>query len=414
MQVGQAHYEVVIVGTGHGGAQAAIALRQNGFTGSIAMIGTDPHPPYERPPLSKDYLAGDRPFERILIRPRSFWKSKAIELLLGAEVIAVDPVTRYVNLRDGRAIGYGKLIWSAGGAPRRLSCPGGELAGVHAVRDRADVDRIMAELEGGARRVVVIGGGYVGLEAAAVLNKRNCEITLLEALDRVLARVAGKDISRFFEAEHRARGVDVRLGAAVASLKGARGAVTAVRLADDEELACDIVIVGIGISPTVEPLALAGAAVSDGVEVDEYCRTTLPHIYAIGDCAAHVSAFADGAMIRLECVQNANDMGRVVAKWICGQAEPYRATPWFWSDQYDCRVQTIGLSTGGDTSVLRGDPSTRSFSVVHLKGGRVVALDCVNAVKDYVHGRKLVEASARVRPELLADSATPLMNLLGP
>jgi len=405
-------FDAVIVGTGHGGAHAAIALRQQGFAGSIALIGKEWEPPYERPPLSKEYLARDRPFERIMIRPLSFWADKQIDLALGAEVTAIDPLARTVKLLDGRTIGYGALIWSAGGEPRKLACAGSDLAGVHAVRNKDDVDQIGAAIEAGARRVVVIGGGYIGLEAAAVLIKLGCEVVLLEALDRVLARVAGEELSRFFEAQHRYHDVDLRVGAQVEALIGNDGKVAGVRLADGEELRCDMVIVGIGIQPVIGPLLDAGASVSNGILVDEYCRTSLPNVYAIGDCAAHANRFSGGAKIRLESVQNANDMATTAAKAICGRPEPFSAIPWFWSNQYDLKLQTVGLSQGHDATVLRGRPSERSFSVLYMKEGSVIALDCVNSVKDYVQGKKLVESKNRFDPAMLGDPEIPLSQLI--
>ena len=405
--------DVVIVGTGHGGAQAAIALRQQGHEGSIVMVGRDSEPPYERPPLSKEYLAGDKPFERIMIRPAKFWADKDVELRLGKSVSEVDWMAHEVVLSDGSRIGYRKLIWAGGGDPRRLSCPGASLKGVHAVRDKRDVDTIMAALEQGARRFVVIGGGYIGLEAAAVLRKLACEVTLLEALPRVLARVAGEELSRFVEAEHRAHGVDLRLETAVEAIEGDDGKVTGVKLADGEVIPCDAVIVGIGIVPAVAPLIAAGAAGSNGVDVDVYCRTTLDDVYAIGDCAAHANPFADQAVIRLESVQNANDMANTVARAIMGDKQPYHALPWFWSNQYDLRLQTAGLSLDYDQAILRGDPETRKFSVVYLKEGKPIAFDCVNNTKDYVQGRKLIENEIDdVDLELLADPEVPLKELL--
>ncbi len=403
--------DIVIVGAGHGGAQAAIALRQRGFEGSILMIGRDSEPPYERPPLSKEYLAREKEFQRIYIRPPQFWVDKDVALRLGASVTEVDPQAHSLALSDGASVEYGKLIWATGGDPRRLSCSGSDLAGVHGVRDRADVDRMMSELDAGAKRVVVIGGGYIGLEAAAVLTKLGCEVVLLEALPRVLARVAGEQLSDFYQAEHRAHGVEVRLEVAVDCLEGADGKVTGVKLADGEVRPADMVVVGIGIIPAVGPLITAGAAGANGVDVDEFCRTSLPDIYAIGDCAAHANGFAGGAVIRLESVQNANDMANTAVKAILGEPEPYHALPWFWSNQYDLKLQTAGLSIGHDAAVLRGDPATRSFSVIYLKDGKVIALDCVNAVKDYVQGRKLVEAKAEIAPELLADAETPLKEM---
>ena len=405
------HADVVIVGAGHGGAQAALALRQHKFAGTIVVVGREPELPYERPPLSKEYLAGEKEFDRLYLRPARVWEDKQVEFRLGRTVTAVDPSRKAVELDDRSRLGYGSLVWATGGDPRRLACGGGHLAGIHAVRDRADVDRMMAEINAGARRVVVIGGGYIGLEAAAVLKKLGLTVTLLEALPRVLARVAGEELSTFYEAEHRAHGVDLRTGVTVECIEGENGKATRVRLADGTHLAADMVIVGIGIVPAVGPLILAGAAGGNGVEVDEYCRTSLPDVFAIGDCAAHANGFADGAVIRLESVQNANDQAVIAARVICGDRQPYKAVPWFWSNQYDLRLQTVGLSTGHDATVLRGDPAARSFSVVYLKNGRVIALDCVNRVKDYAQGRKLVEG--RVSPDLarLADVSVPLKEL---
>jgi 3-phenylpropionate/trans-cinnamate dioxygenase ferredoxin reductase component len=404
------HFDVLIVGGGHGGAQAAVVLRQQGFEGSIAMIGRENEPPYERPPLSKEYLAQEKPFERLYIRPPAFWSERGIEMLLGCEVVSVDPTARVVTLGDTTQIGYGDLIWATGGDPRKLDCHGHHLTGIHAVRTREDVDQIIAELDN-VTHVAVIGGGYIGLEAAAVLTKLGKPVTLLEALPRVLARVAGPQLSAFYEAEHRAHGVDLRTGIGVVAIEG-ETRVTGVRLADDSVVAADLVIVGIGIIPAVAPLTAAGADGTNGVNVDQYCRTTLPHVYAIGDCAAHSNGFAYGATIRLESVQNANDQASTAAKAICGNAMPYAATPWFWSNQYDLKLQTVGLSTNHDEAILRGDPATRSFSVVYLKDKRVIALDCVNNVRDYAQGRKLVEARADIDPAKLADTTIPLKELL--
>ena len=408
--------DVIIVGTGHGGAQAAIALRQNGFEGSIILLGREQDPPYERPPLSKEYFAGEKPFERIQIRPTHFWADKDIDLRLGQYVTAVDWMDHKLTLSDDTELTYRKLIWAAGGDPRRLSCPGSDLNGVHSVRNRADVDRMSAELAGGPKRVVVIGGGYIGLEAAAVLRKLDHKVTLLEALPRVLARVAGPELSDFYQAEHRAHGVDLRLDAMVEQLEGmdeGKGShVTGVKLASGEIIPADMVVVGIGIVPSIGPLIAAGAAGGNGVDVDKFCRTTLDDIYAIGDCAAHANTYADNAIIRLESVQNAHDMASTAARAICGDKQRYHAFPWFWSNQYDLKLQTAGLSLDYDQTVLRGDPKARKFSVIYLKEGRVIALDCVNSVKDYVQGRKLIEARMVVDTDVLADTETPLKELL--
>ncbi len=408
------HADVVIVGTGHGGAQAAIALRQHGHQGSILMIGRDNAPPYERPPLSKEYLAGDKGFERIMIRPEKFWAEKGIGLHLGAAVTAIDPGAHRLTLSDGSFVTYRKLIWSGGGDPRRLPVPGAVLRGVFYVRDKADADAMMAALAGGAKRAIVIGGGYIGLEAAAVLTKLGCEVVLVEMLPRLLARVSGEELSDFYAAEHRRHGVDVRLSTGVHAVLGEdAGHVTGVRLGNGEEVACDMVVVGIGVVPAVAPLIAAGAAGSNGVDVDFCCRTTLDDVYAIGDCAAHANPFADNAVIRLESVQNAHDMAGTAAKAIMGQKEPYHALPWFWSNQYDLKLQTAGLSLGFDATVLRGDPGTRKFTVVYLKSGHPIAFDCVGTMKDYVQGRKLLESGAgKIDPALLADPEVPLKDLM--
>lgn len=402
---------VVIIGAGHAGAACAIALRQAKFDGPIRLVGDESEFPYERPPLSKEYLAGEKDFERLLIRPPQFWAERNIELIPGTRVTRVDTPARMVETAQGAAIGYDSLVWAAGGTPRPLACPGADLPGVHSVRTRADIDVIRGALPH-VRRVAIVGGGYIGLEAAAVLTKLGCSVVLLEALDRVLARVAGEALSRFFETEHRAHGVDLRLGCSVAALVG-KDRVSGVQLADGEAIDADMVIVGIGIIPAVAPLLEAGAAGENGVSVDRYCRTSLADVYAIGDCALHANDFADGAQVRLESVQNANDMATCVARALTGSPQPYRAVPWFWSNQFDLKLQTVGLSHGHDASVVRGDPATRSFSVVYLRAGRVIALDCVNAVKDFVQGRALVESAATPDPSQLADPSVPLKSLLG-
>ncbi|WP_428374258.1 NAD(P)/FAD-dependent oxidoreductase [Lichenicoccus sp.] len=416
------HYDVLIVGAGHGGAQAAIALRQRKFTGSIAILGEEPEIPYERPPLSKDYLAGEKHFERILIRPPAFWEQRGVLILTGRRVVAVSPeahnVTTHVatsrpatmntaTAEDATTIGYGRLIWAAGGHPRRLACSGHDLRGVHSVRSRADVDRMTSELAT-TSRVVVIGGGYIGLEAAAVLSKLGKQVTVLEARDRVLARVAGEQLSRFFEAEHRAHGVDMRLNSAVACIEETDGRAAGVRLTDGEVVPAEMVVVGIGIVPAVEPLREAGAEGANGVAVDAFGRTSLPDIWALGDCALQASRFSTGQPIRLESVQNASDMAVMVGRAMTGDEEPCRAVPWFWSNQYDLRLQTVGLSGGHDATVIRGSMEERSFSIVYSRQGRVVALDCVNAAKDFVQGKRLVADGLAIDPLRLANITVPL------
>lgn len=403
-------YDILIVGAGHGGAQAAVMLRQEKFDGSIGIVSDEPELPYERPPLSKDYLSGTKAFERLLIRPEAFWADKRIDLLLGRRVTAIAPGEHMVMLADGHGIRYGRLIWAAGGSPRRLTCSGHDLAGVHAVRTRADVDLMRLELDDVAH-VVVVGGGYIGLETAAALTKMGKHVTVVEALDRVLARVAGEPLSRFYEAEHRAHGVDVRLSAKVECIDEIDGKACGVRLEGGEVIPCGMVIVGVGIIPAVEPLISAGVDGTNGVDVDEHGRTSLPGVFAIGDCACRVNAFADGARVRLESVQSANEQAAAAVKAIVGVASSANEVPWFWSNQYDLKLLTVGLSLGYDQTVLRGDTASRSFSVIYLKQGRVIALDCVNSVRDYVQGRKLVEARAAYPVDMLGDTRLALKDL---
>jgi len=401
------HFDALIVGTGHAGAQVAACLRQLGYAGSVALLGEEPDLPYERPPLSKDYLAGDRGFDAILLRPVHFWASKNITLLLNQRAVGVDPGKHSLSTASGDTFTYGTLIWAAGGHARRLTCSGHHLTGVHTVRTRADTDRMRAELEA-VRHAVVIGGGYIGLEAAAVLTKFGKSVTVVEMQDRVLARVAGTDLSRFYEAEHRSHGVEILLNQAVDCIEETEGRASGVRLADGAVLPADMVVVGIGIVPAVAPLREAGAAGANGVDVDAFCRTSLPDVYAIGDCAAHLNRYAAGARIRLESVQNAADQAMIAAKSITGAPVAYDAVPWFWSNQYDLRLQTVGLSIGHDATVLRGDPATKSFSLVYMREGRVIALDCVNMSRDYVQGKALVVNGAQLDQAVLADAATPL------
>jgi 3-phenylpropionate/trans-cinnamate dioxygenase ferredoxin reductase subunit len=405
------HYDVLIVGAGHGGASTAMALRRLGHAGTIAMVSKELDPPYERPPLSKDYLSGERSFERLLMRPESFWAEQGIDLLLGREAVALDAGEHRLRLADGAALSYGSLVWSAGGEARRLACSGHDVAGVHTIRNRADVDRLRTELICG-EDIVVIGGGYIGLEAAAILTKAGKRVTVLEAADRLLARVSSAPLSRFFEAEHRRRGVDVRLNVTVDCIEARDGAAVGVRLADGTILPANIVIVGIGIDPCIAPLRAAGAAVgAAGVIVDAFCRTSLEDVYAVGDCVEFANPFAGGASLRLESVQNATDQGSVAAKAIIAVPEPYAAIPWFWSEQYDFRLQTVGIALGHDQIVVRGDADAPGFSLLYLKDGKVIALDCLSNVKDYVQGRMLINSGKIVSPDRLADCALPLKTL---
>lgn len=403
------HFDILIAGAGHAGAQAAITLRQLGFSGSIGLIGAEEDLPYERPPLSKEYFAGEKSFDRLLLRPRAFWLDRNIETFTGLRVDTID-VGRKRAGTSRHEFEYGKLIWAAGGTPRLLTCPGANAGNVHVIRQRGDVDRIRAQLDR-VSCATIVGGGYIGLEAASVLTKLGKKVVLLEAQKRVLERVAGEQLSQFFEEEHRRHGVDLRTGAGVEAIEIVAETATAVVTREGERIVTDMLIVGIGILPEIGPLASAGAAVGDGVHVDEYCRTSLADIYAIGDCASHINAFANGKRVRLESIQNAHDQAKTVAAHIVGIDSPYDALPWFWSNQFDLKLQTAGISRGHDQTVMRGDPARRSFSILYLRGGRLIALDCVNSVKDYVQGRAHILSGAVLSPALLANDSIALKDI---
>lgn len=405
--------DVLVAGAGQAAAQLAISLRQGGYTGSITLVGDEPDLPYERPPLSKEYLTGDRPLERLAFRPRAFWEQRAVTLRLGEHVASVDPDAHEVTTADGTVLRYRHLVWATGGRARPLPLPGAGLQGIFTIRTRADVDALRAALADLAH-VVIIGGGFIGLEVAPALLKAGKRVTVLESQERVLARVTSPIVSHFYEAEHRAHGVDLRVGVGIAGLEGRDGTVCAVRMLDGgPALPCDAVIAAIGIIPAVDALRHAGAQVSNGVEVDSFCQTSLRDVFAIGDCANHVNRYAGGARVRLESVQNAVEQAKVVSNAILGKPEPYGAVPWFWSNQYDLKLQTIGLNIGHDETVLRGTAHSRSFTVAYLHAGRVVAFDCINSPRDFVQGKELIERGQVVPADKLANLNLSLKSLVG-
>lgn len=405
------HYNVVIVGAGHAGVQLATSLVQGGYAGSIALLSAENVEPYERPPLSKSYLAGEQSRDDILFRPSEYWANSPVDLQLGAIVTSVDPEKRVVTTAAGSAIHYDYLVWAAGGHARKLSIPGHGLEGVLTIRDLPDVDRLRA-LVPTTKHAVVIGGGYIGLEVAAQLRAWNIDVTLVEAQDRLLARVTSPPVSDYYAALHRDRGVRILLQSQAEQLVGENGMMTTVRLSDGTLLPADLVIVGIGLVPNVGPIAAAGGQVDNGIVVDEYCQTSLPHVFAIGDLARHRNEYAGGEYIRLESVQNAVEQAKVVAHAIMGNRRPYSAVPWFWSNQYDVKLKTVGLLNGYDDYVVRGNPESGKFSVVYLRNGRVIAIDCINTVADFAVGRKLIEQGLEVNVADLKDVSIPLKSFL--
>jgi 3-phenylpropionate/trans-cinnamate dioxygenase ferredoxin reductase subunit len=378
---------VVVIGAGQAAAQFAASLRQGGFAAPIVVIGDEPYPPYQRPPLSKKFLI-DRPApDSLYLRAPSFWDEHHVTLMLGTPVGAVDHTKRRVALTDGREIDYGTLVFATGTRARHLPVPGIDRPGVFSVRKIDDIRSLRPALDD-ARRALIIGGGYIGLEVAAGMRTEGREVTLLEAEDRVMKRVTSAAISAFYDGFHRERGVDIRLGARLAAITGESRA-TGVRLADGSELAADLVLVATGARVNDELAAAAGAACEDGILVDETAATNLPGVYAIGDCARFPSR-RYGRRLRLECVQNAIDQAKTAAAAILGKPEPYDPVPWFWSDQYELKLQIAGLMDGHDEAATIGDPASARFSVEYRKQGRLIAVDAVNDGRAYMMARRRI------------------------
>jgi 3-phenylpropionate/trans-cinnamate dioxygenase ferredoxin reductase subunit len=396
---------LVIVGGGQAAAQAVQSLRQQNFAGAITLLSDEPYPPYQRPPLSKKYFAGELTRERLVLRPAAFYAENGVALELGARVEELDPAARRVRLRDGRTLAYDRLLLATGSRPRALPVPGVDLAGVHYFRTITDVDAILASLAPG-NRVLLVGAGYIGLEVAASARQRGFDVTVLEAAERVMSRTVSAEVSAFYDACHRAAGVMIHCGAAVKAFVGG-DRLTAVETSDGRTFACDVAIVGIGIEPNVELAAQAGLECSNGIVVDELARTADPHIVAAGDCTNHPLALVE-RRVRLESVPNAIHQAKVAAATLLGFQSPYSEVPWFWSDQYDLKLQIAGLSTGYDEVVLRGDPAARSFAVFYLRAGQLLAVDAINSPKDFIAGKKLVASRARIAPDVLRDPTIDL------
>ncbi|HEX3485307.1 MAG TPA: FAD-dependent oxidoreductase [Micropepsaceae bacterium] len=398
---------IVIIGAGQAGVQAAATLRAEGFGGSLTLIGEEPYPPYQRPPLSKAYLAGDFARERLFLKPESFYTETGCDLRLRMTATGIDRLSKTVRLSDGTALPYDRLLLTTGARVRKVPVPGAELPGVHYLRGIDDVDALRPRLQAGAR-LAVVGGGYIGLEVAAVAVKHGLDVTVLEAAERVMVRAASPQLSAFYEQEHRAHGVKFQLGAMAQAFEG-RGRVEAVRT-NLGIVAADFVLVGVGVVPNCELARDAGVVCDNGIAVDEFATTSDPDIFAAGDCTSH-PAFA-GGRVRLESVQNAIDQAKYAALAMLVRPTIYREVPWFWSDQYDLKLQIAGLAHPGDLTVQRGDSQSRKFSVFHLRDGVVAAVEAVNAAPDYIVGRKLVAAHARIAPERLADAAVPIKSFI--
>jgi 3-phenylpropionate/trans-cinnamate dioxygenase ferredoxin reductase subunit len=391
---------VLIVGGGQAGAQAVDTLRREGFTGRLVLVSDEELLPYQRPPLSKKFLSGEMAAERLLFRHRAFYDEHAVELKLGARAIGLRPSERQVVLSSGEELSYDRLLLCLGAIPRRLTCPGADLPGVRYLRNVGDAAAIQEGLKPGAR-VVIIGGGYIGLETAATAREMGCAVTVLEMADRIMNRVVASNVSEYFAHEHRSQGVRIVCNSRVVSLQGS-DRVESVVCADGSIYPADALIVGVGALANSQLAGEAGLNCDNGIVVDENCRTSDPAIYAAGDCTNYFSPRYQ-MRVRLESVDNAFEQSKVAASNILGRPAVHDRVPWFWSDQYDNKLLIVGLSQGHDQQLTRGDPATRSFSVCYLKGGELLAVEAVNHTKDSMAARRLIPERLRPNLDRLAD-----------
>ncbi len=405
---------IVIIGAGQAAGQAAASLRQAKYDGSITILGDETQPPYQRPPLSKQYLSGELGMDRILVRPEKFYVDQNISLHTGTRVASINTSAKTVTTSSGGSYEYEKLLIATGSRPRMLTIPGSDLSGIHYLRTIDDVDGIRSAMKT-AKKVCIVGGGYIGLEVAAVAVTSGLEVTVLEMEERILQRVTTPEMSEYYHELHTGRGVHIMVSTGVSGFEG-DGHVATV-LCGDEKIDADLVIVGIGIIPNIELAEAAGLDCSNGITVDEHCRTSDPDIYAAGDCTNHPNPIM-GRRLRLESVPNAMEQARVSAANMLGRDKVsdkvsdkvYASVPWFWSDQYELKLQMVGFSADGDTSVLRGDKSTNQFAVFYLRDGKVVSVDAVNSPKEFMVCKQLYGKT--VDPSVLADTNVELKTLL--
>lgn len=401
--------KIVIVGAGHAAGQVVASLKQQKFSGEILLVGDEAHLPYQRPPLSKKFLAGELAADRLYVKPESFYEDPQIEVRLQTRVTAIDRQQKRLQTADGDDIRYDKLILALGSRVRRLPIEGADLDGVHYLRTIADVDGIRGELSS-KKNAVIVGAGYIGLEVAAVVRQMGLEVTVVEMADRVMSRVVSPEISDFYQIEHSTQGVRLRLSTGVSAFRG-ESRIESVETADGELIPADFVVVGVGIAPNTELASAAGLNVENGIVVDDRCQSSDPDIYAVGDCTNHPNSIYD-RRLRLESVHNALEQAKTAVSNICGNESHYSQVPWFWSDQYDLKLQIAGLSEGYDDVVIRGNPADRSFACLYLRGGKLIATDAVNSPKDFVQSKALIAAKSSVDPEQLRDSDVQLKDLV--
>jgi 3-phenylpropionate/trans-cinnamate dioxygenase ferredoxin reductase component len=400
----------VIIGASHAAAQLAPTLRQEGWEGRIIVIGDEPYIPYHRPPLSKTFLSGEKALDDIYIRPQIVYEKAEIEFLLNTRVDAIDRERKTLALNNGESLGYDKLALTVGSRVRKVDLPGVELDGIYYLRDANDAEQIKSKVAAG-KKAVIVGGGYIGLETAAVLRKLGMQVTVLEMMERVLQRVTAPEVSEFYDRIHKEEGVNICCGIGVSAFEG-QGDVEKVICSNGNTFDATLVVVGVGILPNVELAEAAGLQVNNGIVVDEYARTSDADIVAAGDCTFHHNALYDRD-IRLESVQNATDQARVAAMTLCGKEKAYDALPWFWSDQYDLKLQIAGLSQGYDEVIVRGDrENSRSFAAFYLKDGVVISVDAVNKAPEFMMGKRLISGKVKVDKVQLADENVSMKELI--
>jgi len=400
---------VVIAGAGHAAGQLIASLKQQKFAGQIILIGDEAYLPYQRPPLSKKFLSGDIPAERLSVKPEAFYDDPQIELRLNTTATSIDRDKQHVLIENGETIAYDKLILALGSRARKLDIDGADLAGIHYLRTIEDVDAIRKDAEAG-KKAVIVGGGYIGLEVAAVLRQQGLAVTVVEMAERVMSRVVSPEISDFYQIQHTEHGVKLRLGTGVAAFRGNKR-VEAIETPDGELIAADFVVVGVGILPNTELAMSADLAVDNGIVVDERCQTIDANIYAVGDCTNHPNAIYN-QNLRLESVHNALEQAKTAVNNICGKESQYTEVPWFWSDQYDLKLQIAGLSTGYNDTIIRGNPADRSFACLYLKDGRLIATDSINSPKEFVQSKALIAAHAMIDRNRATDTELSLQDLV--
>ena len=394
---------IIIAGAGHAAGQLAVSLRQGKFTGRIIMVGEEPYLPYQRPPLSKKYLAGELELERMYVRHQLFYDEHNIDVRLSTRVEKIDRRDQTVMLSDGQQEHYDRLVLATGSHVRKLQIPGHDLEGVHYLRGIDDAHRIQGYFKPGTR-LVIIGAGYIGMETAAVAVTHGLDVTVVETADTIMARALAPEVSAFFEQVHRDAGVRILCGRDPKAEILGNGKVEMLRGADGLELPADLVIAGIGVLPTTAIAEQAGLVCADGIRVDECCQTSDPHILAIGDCTNHPNHLL-GRRLRLESVHNAQEQAKTAAATLCGKLKPYNQIPWFWSDQYDLKLQIVGLSGDHDQVIIRGDFADRSFAAFYMKGDLLIACDAVNSAREFMLSKKLIAQGARIEAEILADTS---------